>query len=86
MLNIRRDGFTLLHLEKVVGNVDGYGIWEYHVAANSTMFEGFQAGRHAAIKPAEPKEGVEVEVFALLHPRAPQEEWKPMGKGIAHHR
>lgn len=85
MLKIRRDGFALLHLEKSVGNVDGYGIWEYFVAASSTMFPGFQAGRHAALKPAEPKEGQEVEAFALLHPRAPQSEWRSLGKGVAHY-
>nr|WP_192381114.1 hypothetical protein [Pseudomonas sp. PDM20]MBD9681443.1 hypothetical protein [Pseudomonas sp. PDM20] len=60
-----------------------YGVWDFHVAANSEMFKGLQAGRHAALSPAEPKEGQEVEMFALLTAGAPQEEWHPIGRGIA---
>jgi len=86
MLRIRRDGYTRLHLERLVSKQGQYGIWDFHVAANSEMFPGLQAGRHAAILPAEPKEGQEVEAFALLHPNSPQEEWKPCGKGIAQYR
>lgn len=84
MLRIRANGGTRFQLDKQVATEGKYGIWSFHDAANSEMFPGFQAGRHAAILPAEPKEGQEVEVFALLHPRSPQEEWKPCGKGIAH--
>ncbi len=85
MLRIRANGGTRLHLEKLVGTEGKYGIWDFHVAANSEMFPGLQAGRYAAILPAEPKEGQEVEAYALLHPRAPQDEWRPCGKGIAHY-
>jgi hypothetical protein len=84
MIRIRANGFARFHLDKQVGTEGKYGIWSFHEAANSEMFPGLQAGRHAAILPAEPKEGQEVEVFALLHARSPQEEWKPCGKGVAH--
>lgn len=85
MLRIRRDGSTRLHLERLVTKQGQYGIWDFHVAANSEMFPGLQAGRHAAITPAEPKEGQKVEAFALLNPNSPQEEWKSIGKGVAHY-
>ena len=85
MLRIRRDGSTRLHLERLVTKQGQYGIWDFHVAANSEMFPGFQAGRHAAIVPAEPKEGQEVEALGLLNPNSPQEDWKPIGKGVAHY-
>lgn len=84
MLRIRANGSTRFCLDKQVGTEDKYGIWSFHEASNSEMFPGLQAGRHAAILPAEPKDGQEVEVFALLHARAPQEEWKPCGKCVAH--
>ncbi|MCY1312867.1 hypothetical protein D9M70_633340 [compost metagenome] len=83
MLAIMQNGFSRLKLERQVGSAGKYGIWEYHCAENSQMFAGLQAGRHAAVLPAEPKEGQEVEFFALLKPGAPQEEWKPLGKGTA---
>lgn len=86
MLNICRGDFTRLHLEHLVTKVGQYGIWNFHVAANSEMFPGLQAGRHAAIVPDEPKEGQKVEAFALLNSNAPQVEWKPLGKGIAQYR
>lgn len=85
MLRIRANGSTRLHLERIVTKQGQYGVWEFHVAANSEMFKGLQAGRHAAILPAEPKEGQEVELFAMLSPNAPQDQWKPIGKGVAHY-
>lgn len=83
MLKIKANGGTRLQLERLVTKSGQYGIWDFHVAANSEMFTGLQAGRHAAISPAEPKEGQEVEMFALLTASAPQEEWRPIGRGIA---
>ncbi len=85
MLKIRANGAARLQLERLVTKSGQYGIWEFHVAANSEMFAGFQAGRHAALLPAEPKEGQEVELFAMLSPNAPQDQWKPIGKGVAHY-
>ena len=85
MLKIKASGGTRLQLERLVTKSGQHGIWEFHVSANSEMFPGFQAGRHAAIVPAEPKEGQEVEAFGLLNPNSPQEEWKPIGKGVAHY-
>uniref|UniRef100_A0AAU8GS88 Uncharacterized protein n=1 Tax=Pseudomonas phage PACT201 TaxID=3230130 RepID=A0AAU8GS88_9VIRU len=37
---------------------------------------------HAAIRPAEPKEGGEVEVF-ICDSRMPQDEWRAVGTGVA---
>lgn len=85
MLRIRSNGGTRLSLERLVTKTGQYGVWEFHVAANSEMFPGLQAWRHAALLPAEPKEGQEVELFAMLSPNSPQEEWKPIGKGVAHY-
>lgn len=85
MLKIRANGAARLQLERLVTKSGQYGIWEFHVAANSEMFPGFQAGRHAALLPAEPKEGHEVELFAMLSPNDPQDQWKPIGKGVAHY-
>lgn len=85
MLKIRSNGGTRLSLERLVTKTGQYGVWEFHVAANSEMFPGLQAGRHAALLPAEPKEGQEVELFAMRSPNSPQEEWKPIGKGTAHY-
>lgn len=86
MLIIRQNGSTRLQLERMINKSGAYGIWEYHCSSSSDMFEGFQAGRHAALSPAEPKEGQEVEMFAMLRPSSPQEEWKPIGKGIVEYR
>ena len=87
MLIIRKDdGFSVLQLERLLNKSGAYGVWEYHCAANSSMFPGYQAGRHAALLPAEPKEGQEVEAFVMLRPNSPQEEWKPIGKGVAQYR
>lgn len=83
MLKIKVNGGTRLQLERLVTKSGQYGVWDFHVAANSEMFEGLQAGRHAALSPAEPKEGQEVEMFALLTASAPQGEWRPIGRGIA---
>lgn len=85
MLRIRSNGGTRLNLERLVTKAGQFGVWEFHVAANSEMFKGLQAGRHAALLPAEPKEGQEVELFAMLSAHSPQEEWKPIGKGTAHY-
>lgn len=38
--------------------------------------------RHAAIRPAEPKEGGEVEVF-ICDARMAQDEWRAVGAGVA---
>lgn len=86
MLVIRQNGGTRLQLERLVTKSGPHGIWDFFVAANSEMFKGLLAGRHAAIVPAEPKEGQEVEAFAMLTPNSPQEEWRPIGKGVAHYR
>lgn len=86
MLVIRQNSGARLQLERLVTKSGQHGIWEFHAAANSEMFRKLQAGRHAAILPAEPKEGQEVEAFAMLTPNSPQEEWKPIGKGVAHYR
>ncbi|KAF1061066.1 MAG: hypothetical protein GAK45_02340 [Pseudomonas citronellolis] len=86
MLVIRKDGSTRLLLDRLLSKAEGYGIWEFHISANSEMFPKLLAGRHAAISPAEPKEGQEVEMHVMLRPNAPQEEWKLIGKGVAHYR
>ncbi|XEG75369.1 hypothetical protein QA447_14400 [Pseudomonas sp. abacavir_1] len=87
MLIIRNDnGFSLLHLERLINKAGQHGIWEYHCSACSDMFAGYQAGRHAAIVPAEPKDGQVVEAFAMLRPNSPQDEWRSLGKGVAEYR
>ncbi|MCG8911284.1 hypothetical protein ACNFH8_24015 [Pseudomonas sp. NY15436] len=85
MLKIRANGAARLQLERLVTKSGQYGVWEFHVAANSEMFPKLEAGRHAALLPAEPKEGQEVELFAMLSPNAPQDQWKAIGKGVAHY-
>ncbi|MNZ13252.1 hypothetical protein D3C78_301440 [compost metagenome] len=85
MLVIRQNGRGRVRLERKVSSSGAHGIWEFHCAENSQMFQGLQAGRHAALVPAEPKEGQEVEVHLMLHANSPQEEWKPIGKGVAHY-
>jgi len=86
MLIIRQGTFSRLQLERIVGKAGNFGIWEYHVSANSDMFPGHAAGRHAAISPAEPKEGQAVEAFVMLRSNSPQDEWRPAGKGVAEYR
>lgn len=80
---ILQDGHVRLRLERMLTKKDAYGVWDYHVSENSQMFKGLQAGRHAAVLPAEPREGQEVEFYAMLTPSAQREEWLPLGKGIA---
>lgn len=86
MLIIRQNTFSRLQLERMVGKAGNFGIWEYHVSANSDMFPGHAAGRHAAISPAEPKEGQAVEAFVMLRSNSPQDEWRTAGKGVAEYR
>lgn len=86
MLIIRQNGGARLQLERLINKAGNFGVWEYHSAANSQMFAGYQAGRHAALLPAEPKEGEEVEAYVMLRPNSPQEEWRSIGKGVAHYR
>lgn len=86
MLIIRQKTFSRLQLDRLVGKAGNFGVWEFHVSASSDMFPGYAAGRYAAILPAEPKEGQEVEAFVMLRSNSPQEEWKSAGKGVAQYR
>lgn len=62
----------------------GWGIWEFHRSCSSWCTgPDYIAHRFARIKPAEPKEGAEVELFLLPSAGAPEESWLPRGKATA---
>ncbi|HIE1428227.1 TPA: hypothetical protein ACXJTC_001909 [Pseudomonas aeruginosa] len=81
MLVIRFKGWSV-KLDHQVGSAGKHGIWSLHGSESSYVPDMETILRHAAIRPAEPKEGGEVEVF-ICDSRMPQDEWRPVGSGVA---
>lgn len=78
MLVIRLGKWSV-KLDHQVGGAGKFGIWSFHGAESSYVPEIQTILRHAAIRPAEPNEGAEVEVFICM----PQDEWRAVGSGVA---
>ncbi|HBN8363750.1 TPA: hypothetical protein L3699_004126 [Pseudomonas aeruginosa] len=81
MLVIRLKGWSV-KLDHQVGSAGKHGIWSFHGSESSYVPDMETILRHAAIRPAEPKEGGEVEVF-ICDSRMPQDEWRAVGTGVA---
>ena len=81
MLVIRFKGWSV-KLDHQVGSAGKHGIWSFHGSESSYVPDMETILRHAAIRPAEPKEGGEVEVF-ICDSRMPQDEWRAVGTGVA---
>lgn len=62
MLVIRFKGWSV-KLDHQVGGAGKFGIWSFHGSESSYVPDMQTILRHAAIRPAEPKESGEVEVF-----------------------
>ena len=77
MLVIRFKGWSV-KLDHQVGGAGKFGIWSFHGSESSYVPDMETILRHAAIRPAEPKEGGEVEVF-ICDSRMPQDEWRAVG-------
>lgn len=83
MLVIHRDKGHAFNLERQVGTVNGYAIWEYHRSQSSTMWvPDHTPYRHMAVKPGEPTQGQRVTV-AICKLGAPESEWKGFMSGWA---
>lgn len=83
MLNVFNSKWGLV-LDKQLGTQQGVSIWEFHRATSSVCREqGRRAYRYARIKPAEPKDGQEVEVAVMLSPSSPEADWLPLGLATA---
>lgn len=84
MLVIRSHKGWPLKLERKLSDVEGWGLWEFHRSASTVSPDhGHTAYRLARIRPAEPKEGQNVEVALLHSPGAPEEQWLLRGTGVA---
>ncbi|EKJ7122729.1 TPA: hypothetical protein ACGW3Z_005856 [Pseudomonas aeruginosa] len=81
MLVIRFKGWSV-KLDHQVGGAGKFGIWSFHGSESSYVPDMETILRHAAIRPAEPKEGAEVEVL-ICDSRMPQDEWRAVGTGVA---
>ena len=81
MLVIRFKGWSV-KLDHQVGGAGKFGIWSFHGSESSYVPDMRTILRHAAIRPAEPKESGEVEVF-ICDSRMPQDEWRAVGTGVA---
>lgn len=81
MLVIRFKGWSV-KLDHQVGSAGKFGIWSFHGSESSYAPDMQTILRHAAIRPAEPAEGGEVEVF-ICDARMAQDEWRAVGKGVA---
>lgn len=82
MLVIRTKAGWTLKLERQVGSAGKAGLWEFHRSQSSYVIPPNKIYRHAAIKPAETKEGQTLEVF-VCDQREPEDQWRPAGEGIA---
>ncbi|MCY1376066.1 hypothetical protein D9M69_635290 [compost metagenome] len=82
MLVIRTKAKWTLKLDRQVGSAGKAGLWEFHRSQSSYVVSSDKIYRHAAIKPAEPKEGQTVEIF-ICDQRQPEDQWRPAGEGIA---
>lgn len=84
MLVIRLGKGWTLKLERKLSEAGGWGLWEFHRAESTYHTDrGRTAYRLARLRPAEPKEGQEVEVVLIHSPAASEEDWKPQGGGVA---
>lgn len=82
MLLLRMKGGVTYMLDRQVGSSGKHGIWEFHRSASSFMNPpDYTPYRHAAISPAEPKEGATVQM-AVCKPNAPESDWIPIGEGV----
>ena len=73
-----------LALEKHLGTQQGVSIWEFHRTASSVARDqGRRVYRHARIKPAEPKDGQQVEVTLMLTATSPEADWVSLGMATA---
>lgn len=81
MLVIRRGKWSV-KLDHQVGGAGKFGIWSFHGAESSYVPDMQTILRHAAIRPVEPKEGAEVEVF-ICDAHMPRYEWHCVGTGVA---
>ena len=83
MLNIYSSNWGVV-LDKQLGTQQGVSIWEFHRAASSVARDqGRRTYRYARIKPAEPKDGQEVDVTLMLTPSSPESDWLPLGVATA---
>ncbi|HCF7746662.1 TPA: hypothetical protein ACG0QM_000307 [Pseudomonas aeruginosa] len=81
MLVVRFKGCSV-KLDHQVGSAGKFGIWSFHGSESSYVPDMETILRHAAIRPAEPMESTEVEVF-ICDSRMSQDEWRPVGSGVA---
>ncbi|MGC3228793.1 hypothetical protein ACPTIC_23265 [Pseudomonas aeruginosa] len=82
MLIVRLEQGWTLKLDRQVGSSGKHGIWSFHCAESTYTPAPAELLRHAAILPAEPKDGQKVAV-AICDTRMPQDEWRPVGNGVA---
>ncbi|HCE6032024.1 TPA: hypothetical protein NHL03_002295 [Pseudomonas aeruginosa] len=82
MLIVRLEQGWTLKLDRQVGSSGKHGIWSFHCAESTYTSAPAELLRHAAILPAEPKDGQKVAV-AICDTRMPQDEWRPVGSGVA---
>lgn len=83
MLNVYSSKWGLV-LDKQLGVQQGVSIWEFHRSTSSVARDqGRRTYRYARIKPAEPKDGQEVEVTLMLTPSSPESDWLPIGVATA---
>jgi hypothetical protein len=75
MLLVRVKGRSITYiLGRQVSSSGKYDIWEFHQSASSyVLLPGYTPYRHAAIIPAEPKEGQTV-IIAICKPGAPDDQ------------
>lgn len=83
MLLIRMKAGWSYALGRQVSSSGKHGIWDFHPSASTHMvLPEYTPYRHAAILPAEPKEG-DVVTVAICRPGMPEEEWFQKGEGVA---
>ena len=84
MLMIKIGPEIPLMLDRKLSESGGWGVWEYHRAASS-WYAGppHYTYRYARIRPAEPKDGAQVEVFLMHTSHAEEKDWISRGTGIA---
>ena len=84
MLTIKIDAGIPLQLDRKLSESAGWAMWEFHRAASS-----WYAGpphctyRYVRIRPVEPKDGAQVEVFLMHTGHADEADWINRGTGVA---
>ena len=79
-MRLRFQTWTVL-LDRLVTEREKAGIWEFHRSA-STYYDGKNLLRHAALIPATPKHGAQVQVFAC-NSRGDRDSWIELGPAEA---